>query len=59
MRNHKSSGPRFAQHICRSEVCLRNPRIAAQKLRSEVCTAKSSDGLNPYFTHNIYICVCV
>ena len=31
-----------------------NPMIIVQKLGSEVCTAKFSDGLNPYFAHNIY-----
>ena len=36
---------------------MRDPRIIAQKLGSEVCAAKSSDGPNPYFAHNIYI-VC-
>ena len=34
---------------------MRDPRIIAQKLGSEVCAAKSSDGPNPYFAHNIYI----
>ena len=34
---------------------MRDPRIIAQKLGSEVCTAKSLDGPNPFFEHNIYI----
>ena len=49
--------PRVAEvwlHDPRSKVCMRDPRIIAQKLGSEVCAAKSSDGLNPYFAHNIY-----
>ena len=36
---------------------MRDPRIIAQKLGSEVCAAKSSDGPNPYFAHNIYIII--
>ena len=32
---------------------MRDPRIMAQKLGSEVCAAKSSDGPNPYFAQNI------
>ena len=46
--------PRFAQQILGSEVCVSDPRIIAQKPGSEVCAAKSSDGPNPYFAHNIY-----
>ena len=45
--------PRFAQQIVGSEVCVRDPRIIVQKLGSKVCAAKSSDGPNPYFSHNI------
>ena len=45
--------PRFAQQIVGSEVCVRDPRIIVHKLGSEVCAAKSSDGPNPYFSHNI------
>ena len=47
-----------------SEVCMRDPRIIVQKLGSEVCAAKSLDGPNPYFAHNIFVkynvfnCVC-
>ena len=33
---------------------MHDPRIIALKLGSEVCAAKSSDGPNPYFAHNIY-----
>ena len=44
---------RFAQQILGSDVCVRNPRIIAPKLRSEVCAAKSYDGTNPYFALNI------
>ena len=40
---------------CGSEVCMRNPRIIAQKLGSEVCAAKSSDGPNPYFDDLIFL----
>ena len=47
--------PRFAQHILGSKVCVHGPKIIAQKLESEVCAAKSSDGPNPYFAHNKYI----
>ena len=38
-----------------------DPRFACaiigllRKARTEVCAAKSSDGPNPYFAHNIYI----
>ena len=39
---------------CGSEVCVRDPKIIAQKLGSEVCAGKSSDGPNPYFAHSIY-----
>ena len=49
--------PRFVQQILVSEVYVYDPRIIAQKLGSEVCTAKSSDGLNLYLAHNIYICI--
>ena len=44
--------PRFAQQILRSERCVHDPWIIAQKLGSEVSAAKSSDGPNPYFVHN-------
>ena len=40
--------------ILGSEVCVHNPRIIAQKLGTEVCAAKSSDGPNPYFAHYVY-----
>ena len=45
--------PRLAQQILRSEVSMHDPRITAQKLGSEVCAAKSSDGSNPYFVHKL------
>ena len=35
------------------EDCVRDPRIIAQRLGSEVCAAKSSDGPNPHLAHNI------
>ena len=38
---------------------MRGPRIIAQKLGSEVCAAKSLDGPNPYFAHNIYTCISI
>ena len=40
----KSADPRFAQQILESNVCVRNPRIIAPKLGSEVCAAKSYIG---------------
>ena len=33
---------------------MRDPRVIVQKFGSVVCTAKSADGPNPYFTHDIY-----
>ena len=39
--------------ILGSEVYVRDPRIIAKKLRTEVCAAKSSDGPNPFFAHKV------
>ena len=49
--------PRFVQQTVESEVCMCDLRIIVQKLRSKVCAAKSSACPNPYFAHNIYVCV--
>ena len=51
----KSADPRFTQQILECDVCVRNPRIIAAKLGSEVCATKSNDGPNPYFALNIYV----
>ena len=45
---------KFAQQILGSEVCVHDPRIIAQKFKSEVWAVKSSDGPNPFFALNIY-----
>ena len=46
---------KFDQQILGFEVCVHKPRIIVQKSGSDICAAKSSDGPNSYFLHNIYI----
>ena len=52
-----SAEPECVHYLSIVGLLPHDPRIIAQKFGSEVCAAKSSDCLNPYFVHNIYIAV--